>query len=127
MARRGFGILTVLLVLIILFCVKGTVMSKEKYSFAKQNSRYAVLEQEYLDRTRNLLEEAGYDNCGINMRRVTYSGGRREYTVLLHHRKLERLSEAECEALKNLLAEMEFGEGTCTFAYGMQKTIGLTK
>lgn len=117
MMRKGFGILTVLFVLIIIFCVKGTVVSQGKHERASQNHYYAALEEEYLERAQNLLEEQGYRCCGINMRRVTYENGRREYTILLHHRKLERLSDEEWMTLENMLSEMEFGDETCRFIY----------
>lgn len=117
MKRRGFGILTVLLLLVIIFCVKGTVLSKENSERAKQNHYYAALEEEYLTRTQELLEEEGYRNCGVNMRRVTYEDGSREYTVLLHHRKLDHMSAEEKRALENLLSQREFQDKTCMFRY----------
>lgn len=119
MMKKGFGILTVLLVLVIIFCVKGTVMSKENDERAKQNHYYAALERDYLERTRRLLDEEGYLNCGINLTRVTYEDGRRVYTVLIHHRRLERLSDEEKLELENLLSKMEFHNEVCIFCYEM--------
>lgn len=119
MMKKGFGILTILLVLVIIFCVKGTVMSKENDERAKQNQYYAALEQDYLERARQLLDEKGYSNCGINLTRVTYEDGRREYTVLIHHRRLERLSDEEKLELENLLSKIEFHNGACSFCYEM--------
>ena len=117
MMKKGFGILTILLVLVIIFCVKGTVMSKENNEWAKQNHYYAALEQDYLERTRQLLHEEGYESCGINLTRVTYEDGRREYTVVLHHRKLERLSDEEKLDLESVLSQMEFHNEMCSFCY----------
>ncbi len=117
MMKKGFGILTVLLILVIIFCVKETVMSKESTERAKQNHYFAVLEQDYLERTRQLLDEEGYGNCGINLTRVTYEDGRREYTVLLHHRKLERLSGKEKLNLEGMLSQIEFQNEMCSFCY----------
>ena len=117
MVRRRFAVLTILLLLVIIFCVKGTVMSKENNERARQNHYYAVLEKEYLMRTQSLLEEEGYRNCGINMRRVTYEDGSREYTVLLHHRKLDRMSSEEKMVLEELLSKKEFRDEACSFRY----------
>lgn len=119
MMKKGFGILTILLVLVIIFCVKGTVMSKENDERAKQNHYFAALEQDYLERTRQLLDEEGYANCGINLTRVTYEDGRREYTVLIHHRRLERLTDKEKLELESLLSRMEFQNEMCSFCYEM--------
>lgn len=117
MTKKGFWIITVLLVLVIIFCVKGTVMSKGNNERAKQNHYYATLEQDYLERTRQILHEEGYENCGINLTRVTYEDGRREYTVLLHHRRLERLSVEEKIDLENMLSQIEFQNKECSFCY----------
>ncbi|MDE6387655.1 MAG: hypothetical protein K2L82_07625 [Lachnospiraceae bacterium] len=119
MMKKGFGILTVLLVLIIIFCVKGTVMSMENHERAKQNHYYAALEEDYLESARDLLNGEGYTDCGINLMRVTYEDGSREYTVLIHHRRLERLSEEEKGELRSLLSREEFQDEGCSFRYDL--------
>ena len=117
MRGKVFGIVTVILVLIIIFCVKGTVMSRERSEHARVNRYYAALEQEYLERTHKLLEEEGLRNCGVNLRWVTDEGGNREYTILLHHRKLNRMSEEEKSVLAIMLSKMEFRHEACRFQY----------
>lgn len=119
MAGRGYRILAAVLIMIIIFGMKGTVMSKEsaRSTRAKQNRHYAAMEAEYRERTQELLEEEGYHNCGINLTWVAYEDGSREYTLLLHHRKLGRLSVAERSALQNRLTETEFQEEACSFRY----------
>ena len=117
MRGKVFGVLTVLLVLIIVFCVKGTVMSRENDERGRQNHYYAVLEREYLERTRLLLEEEGLRDCGVNLRWIADGNGNREYTILLHHRKLNRMSEQEKSALEDMLSEIEFRDASCSFLY----------
>lgn len=117
--RKGFEVITVVLIMVIVFCVKGTVFSKENSERAKANRYYAVLEDEYLDHTKNLLEEKGYNNCGVTMTRMTMEDGSREYTVLLHHRKLQKLSAEEKDKLIRLLSNMEFDSDICKFCYDM--------
>ena len=119
MHMRGklFGVLTVILVLIIVFCIKGTVMSRENNEREKINRHYAVLEQEYRERTREILEEQGLGNCGVNIRWVDEGDGSREYTVLLHHRRLDCMTEEEKFVLTDMLAEMEFDDEACSFSY----------
>lgn len=117
MNNKVFGALTVLLVLIILFCVKGTVMSRNHGGHERQNKYYAVLEREYLEKTRQLLNEEGFSNCGINLRWVADNEGRREYTIILHHRRLERMSDREQADLTDRLSEEEFQDDACSFCY----------
>lgn len=112
-----FGVLTVLLVLIIVFCIKGTVMSRESNEYGRKNHYYAALEQEYLEKTRQLLEAEGLRDCGVNIRWVDDGSGNREYTVLLHHRKLNRMSDREKSDLGNMLSGIEFRDASCSFFY----------
>ncbi len=109
--------ITVVLILVIVFCVKGTVFSKENNERAQANHYYAVLEDGYLEQTRELLKEEGYINCGVTMTRVTQEDGSREYTVLLHHRKLQKLGTEQKEELVEALSAMEFDCGICRFKY----------
>lgn len=119
MRMRGklFGVVTVLLVLVIVFCVRGTVISKESDERRKKNRHYEVLEQEYLDRTRQLLEEQGLRDCGINIKWVADVDGTREYTILLYHKRLKRMTEEEKSVLTDMMAEMEFQDEACSFLY----------
>lgn len=114
---KAFGILTVLLVLIIVFCVRGTVMSREGGECAQRNRFYAALEEQYLEEARRLLEDEGFKNCGVDLRWVSYEDGRREYTMFLHHRRLERMSEEDKAALAGRLSEADFHGEMCTFTY----------
>ena len=117
MGGKSFGAVTVLLLLVIVFCVKGTVTSRESDERGKKNRHYAVLEQEYRNRTRQLLEEQGLRDCGINIRWVADVDGSREYTIVLHHRKLNSMTEEEKLALTDMLAELEFQDEACSFLY----------
>lgn len=117
MRGKIFGALTIMLVLIIVFCVKGTVMSREEDGRGWENHYYADLEQKYIDNTRQLLQEEGLKNCGVNLRWVTDENGNREYTILLHHRRLNRMSEEKKTILTDLLSEIEFRDEKCSFYY----------
>lgn len=114
---RIFGVLTVLLVLIIVFCVKGTVMSMNNREYNRKNHHYAALEQEYLERAHRTLKEQGLSNCGVSLRWVSDGAGCREYTVILHHRRLERMSKKEQVNLTERLSEAEFRDAVCSFRY----------
>lgn len=117
--RKSFWIFTVLFIILMIFCVKGTAMSMGNRERARENCYYADLEHEYVEKTHSLLEKKGYDNCGVNMTRVTYEDGSREYTILLHHRKLDRLTKEEKVTLMNLLSEAEFRDEICSFRYDL--------
>ena len=117
MREKGFGIMTVILIAVIFFLIRGTVMSMSDTDHMRNNHDYAVLEQEYLQKARQLLEEEGLKNCGINLRWVDDGNGNREYTILLHHRRLNCMSEEEIENLTDRLSKTEFRDDVCSFYY----------
>lgn len=119
MSEKRFRIFTILLVLIILFCVKGTVMSKGNEQRAEENHHYLALEQEYVRNIRYFLNKQGFGNCGVMMTRVTDGEGSREYTVQIHHRRLDRMSTGEKILLKDRLSQEEFEPNVCTFRYDL--------
>ena len=115
--RSRFGIITIFLVMVIVFCTKQTVMSKENNERAKQNQYYAVLEDEFLKATKEKLNEQGLRNSGVTMTRVTQADGEREYTVAIHHQKLEKMEAWQKEEILAQLAENEFADERCSFVY----------
>ena len=119
MSEKRFRIFTVLLILIIIFCMKGTVMSRENKQRAEENRYFLTLEQEYVQSTREYLREQGFHNCGVMMTRVTYEDGSRESTVRLHHRKLTGMTGGDKRTLMNRLSQAEFGHETCIFKYDL--------
>lgn len=104
--KKGFGLITALLILTIAFCVSGTVMSKERDDYKRENERYAKLEDEFLSRTRNLLESEGYHDSGVTITWIR-EGGERSYFVEIHHRGIGCLDEKERERLTESLCGAE--------------------
>ncbi len=119
MSGRRFGIATILLILIIIFCVKGTVMSKGNPQRAQENIYYLGLEQEYVANMKAYLQERGFADCGVMMTRVTYEDGSREYKIQIHHRRIEGMSAADKLFLQEALMQKEFGRDACVFQYDL--------
>lgn len=113
----SFVILVILSVLIIVFCTTETVMSQSKTDDKSKKQYFAKMEKEYYDDLKQLLEEKGYSNSGITIRWVSDDGENRTYTVLIHHRGIDVLSEEEKEALIYELSQAEFDDLRCSFCY----------
>lgn len=111
------GIITMLFILVILFCSVKTVMSHGRTDIGGDMQYYAVMEKEYLSGMESLLEEKGYANSGITIRWILDEDGKRTYMVMIHHRKIDRLDADEKEALLHELAKTEFSDVDCTFHY----------
>lgn len=119
MSERKFGMLTILLVLIIVFCMRGTVMSMGNRQRAEENRYYLALEKEYLQNAREFLHGQGLENCGVMMTRMTNEDGSREYMIRIHHRKLKGMDRAGKAELQRELSRREFGKDACTFRYDL--------
>ena len=63
--KNGFVIAIVLLILIIAFCVSGTVMSKEKTNPMKDDERYTAWEETFVKHIKSTLAGQGYQDSGI--------------------------------------------------------------
>ena len=93
--------------IVICFCVTGTVYSKEKQSRKEQEQYYRSVEAAYLSEVREWLGENGYENSGVTMTKVIEEDGSREYTLSVHHHKISNLEEGEQVSLKNELTGMD--------------------
>ncbi len=94
-------------VIVICFCVTGTVYSKEKHSRKEQEQYYRSVEASYLSAVREWLGRNGYENSGVTMTKVIEEDGNREYTLSIHHRKISNLEEGEQIILKEELAKID--------------------
>ncbi len=110
-----FIMTTLLLVMIITLSVKETVLSQNKNTAPIDAKHNRMIENEYIAEIRALLEEKGYGNCGITMTKVMKPDAPKEYTVLIHHWKINDLEGTEKAELKNELANVEFPIGNCSF------------
>lgn len=106
MKAGKFGMITIALVLCITFCGAGTVLSQSVDK--EQENMYKQMEKEYVTQVREYLNQTGYENPGIMLTRVIDENGSREYTLTLHHRRFERMTDREKEDLLSQLKQFEF-------------------
>ena len=85
-------------------------ISAKAASFQEDNielneKQYAIMEEQYINEAKIILLEKGCKNAGITLTYVTDVQGNREYTVTVHHTKLEKMKNQELELLKSRLRE----------------------
>ena len=112
-----FWAVTILLILVTVFCMKETVKSQRKEDKGVQNKYYAALEKEYVNALRNELCRQGYANSGITVRWTAGEDNVRCYTVMIHHNRINDLDESGQAALLRTLSEAEFEDVSCSFHY----------
>lgn len=115
MKRIGFGVVTVLLVLIIAFSVTSTVKSQSREALTVNEAYFQILEKEYVAVMREYLNEEGFQNSGVMLTRTVFEDGSREYQIAVHHSRIVDLSEIEQAKLTEALLEKAFEEENCRF------------
>lgn len=114
--------ITVLLVMIGTLFLSMAVLSQSREAVREQREYYKALEQEYVKRMSEFLEEQGYANSGITMNRVIEEDGALQYTVTIHHRRIEQLDDMQREELLSKCQEIEFPEQDCSFCHKFLET-----
>ncbi len=99
-----FIAVTIFLVAVIAFCISGTVMSRTAINNAELENYYRLQEKDLLVQTKAQLNELGYKNSGVTLTRMVDAGGKREYTITIHHGKIDKMSAEERSALIEVLA-----------------------
>lgn len=117
MRKGGFPIIVIFLTLITVFCSAGTAMSRNDLSMAELEGYYREQEKELVRQTRDFLDESGYVNSGVMLTRVVDSDGTREYTITVHHGKIDKLCEEDQIVLMSELKKFVFEDENSVFEY----------
>lgn len=108
-----FCIISLLIVFVLFSFVTIKVNGHGEQSIALERDFYEELEDSYTERLQDVLAAKGYRNAGITMTKVYQEDGSREYTVQIHHKRIERLEEGERILLLNELAAVSFQDTQC--------------
>lgn len=105
--------ISMLLIVTTALCISVTVISQEKNAKREETAYYRALEQKYVGDMRVFLEQEGYVNSGITMTEVVEADGNRHYTVTIHHKRIQRLSEGERQELLTACKQIAFEDENC--------------
>lgn len=111
----GFVLLTVFLVLFSAFCIGGTVISQSEIGERELENYYREQEKELVQEVRDYLQQAGFQNSGVMLTRVVDGDGSREYTLTVHHSKIDKMDDVSRESLGRALETLDFTADNCTF------------
>ena len=113
----GFLVLTVCLVFITGFCITGTVISQSGIGEREMENYYREQERKLVRETWDYLNRAGFQNSGITLNRVVDEDGSREYTMTIHHGKIDKMDENSRKTLKEDLSKFIIAEDNCNFCH----------
>lgn len=106
-----------LLIFMIALCISGTVISQERNKSRIEEKYYRELEHDYVEEIRSFLAQEGYKNSGVTMTKIIEESGMRNYTVTIHHRKINSLTEKEKAVLEKKCGRIEFPVKGCGFSH----------
>ena len=113
MKRYHFYMITLLAVFTLFSLITMKVNGQGENTVAVERELYEELEEDYTQRLQEMLESKGYRNAGITMTKIYQEDGSREYTIQIHHKRIDRLDAGEKILLLNELAAIRFGDDQC--------------
>ena len=108
-----FYLITLGLIILTFTMMTMSVNAMESRRLQHRDAYYEEMENTYEEELRTRLSQEGYRNAGITMTKVFYEDGMREYTVKLHHKRIEALTVEEQEALLAELSKIELLNDEC--------------
>ena len=116
-SRGGFAAVIMVLTLFACWCCAGTVMSRTDLSAAEIEGYYQEKEKGLVEEARAFLSGEGYIYSGVMLTRVVTADGNREYTLTVHHGKIDKLDDEGRQLLMEGLEGIVFEDEGCSFRH----------
>lgn len=111
-----FLAVTIMLVMVAAYFCVETVKCQMDVETQEMEMYYREKEAQLVKETREFLNEAGFTNSGVMLTKVVDAAGTREYTLTVHHGKIDKMCEEEREILLGKMQQLVFaGEGVSFF------------
>ncbi len=115
--RGGFAVAVLVLTLFAFCCCAGTAMSRTDLSAAEIEGYYQAKEKGLVEEVRDFLRGRGYTHSGVMLTRVVNGDGSREYTLTVHHGKIDKLNDEGRQMLMEDLAGIVFEDENSNFRH----------
>jgi len=113
MRAYRFYLITFGLMIMAFMMMTLSVNATQSKRLQHENEYYEELEDSYVKELREELADRGFRNAGITMTKIFYEDGSREYTVKIHHKRMERLTKQEQNDLLAGLTDVSFTDSEC--------------
>ena len=104
---RTFG-LALLMVMTLSIALGITAVAGNRMKQEQLESYCRQQEKEMVAAVREFLEEEGYRNSGVMLRRTIFADGSCEYRITIHHGKMDKLDTEQKEALLAKVCDYSF-------------------
>ncbi len=109
MNKKIIGLFIFFVVLFLSFCMEIKAVENGNCAEKIIGGEYKIAEESYIEEVRNVLDAEGFYNAGINLDKSTTEQGRFMYTLLIRHRRFDKIDAERKLELKEQLEELELG------------------
>lgn len=102
MKRYSFLISTIVLILVTVLCISSTVKGQNSKKLNIRNDYYNKIEDQYVDDIKSKLNDMGFEYAGVTLTK-TINNEICNYTLQIHHKKLDKMSAQERNLVINKL------------------------
>ena len=112
-----FMVAAVLLLLAAVYFWTAAAVSGMEVSAGELETYYSEKERELVAEARACQDREGFRNSGVMLTRVVDEDGRRQYTLTVHHGKIDDMEEDDRAALLDSLGKIIFLDASCSFRH----------
>lgn len=105
MNKKLIGLFVFFVVLFLSFCMEIKAMDNS-HTEKIVGGEYRSAESSYIEDVRDTLETEGFYNAGINLDKATTEDGRMVYTLLIRHRRFDKIDSQQKLDLKEQLEKL---------------------
>jgi len=105
MNKKLIGLFVFFVVLFLSFCMEIKAMDNS-HTEKIVGGEYRLAESSYIEDVRDTLETEGFYNAGINLDKATTEDGRMVYTLLIRHRRFDKIDSQQKLDLKEQLEKL---------------------
>ena len=97
--------ITVTLILLVTFFLTAGIRANGRSNRIPDitGEYYRQIENEYLDDVRQILTENGFSNAGLSLTKQVNEDGGLDYTLSVHHRRIDKMDETKRAELTDML------------------------
>lgn len=107
MNKKILGLVTFVAIVVLGFMMNTKAEGSDMHPASITGVQYQEAESQYIAQVRDMLTENGFCNAGINLEKSTTNQGSLIYTLSIHHKRFDKMTEEQKEELKNSLKEID--------------------
>ena len=97
--EKGLVALIVVVIAFSIFSINAHGMDNKKIHIVKNTEA----EKEFVDNVKITLNDMGFENAGISLTKEVNEKGGLDYTISIHHRRIDKMDEYQRDELSDII------------------------